>query len=50
MLLPNVIADVAKAYNYAYVLIEVNDIGEAVASQLHYDVEYENVLLSLIHI
>ena len=45
MLLPNVIADVAKAYNMAYVLIEVNDIGEAVASQLHYDVEYENVLM-----
>ena len=45
MLLPNVIADVATAYNQAYVLIEVNDIGEAVASQLHYDVEYENVLM-----
>ena len=45
MLLPNVIADVATAYNNAYVLIEVNDIGEAVASQLHYDVEYDNVLM-----
>ena len=45
MLLPNVIADVAKIYNMAYVLIEVNDLGEAVASQLHYDVEYENVLM-----
>ena len=45
MLLPNVIADIARAYNEAYVLIEVNDIGEAVASQLHYDVEYENVLM-----
>jgi len=45
MLLPNVIQTVAKNYNKAYVLVEVNDIGEAVASMLHYDIEYENVLM-----
>ena len=32
MLFPNVIYNVATNYNKAYVLIEVNDIGEAVAS------------------
>ena len=45
MLLPNVIYNVASNYNKAHVLIEVNDIGEAVASSLFYDVEYENVLM-----
>tara|TARA_B100000427_G_scaffold239957_1_gene202856 strand:+ start:225 stop:1208 length:984 start_codon:yes stop_codon:yes gene_type:complete len=45
MLLPNVIYNVATNYNKAHVLIEVNDIGEAVASSLFYDVEYENVLM-----
>ena len=46
MLLPNVIADVAKAYNMAYVLIEVNDIGDQVASIMQYDLEYENILMA----
>ena len=32
LLFPNVIHDVAKAYNNAYVMIEVNDIGEQVAT------------------
>ena len=45
MLFPNVIYNVATNYNKAYVLIEVNDIGEAVASMLHYDIEYDNVLM-----
>ena len=45
MLLPNVIMNVATMYNKANALIEVNDIGEAVASMLHYDLEYENVLM-----
>jgi len=45
MLFPNVIFNVATNYNSAYVLTEVNDIGEAVASMLHYDLEYENVLM-----
>jgi hypothetical protein len=37
--------DVAKAYNEAYVLVEINDIGEQVASILNYDLEYENLLM-----
>jgi len=45
MLFPNIINDVAKAYNKAYVLVEVNDIGEQVANILHFDLEYENVLM-----
>jgi len=38
--------DVAKGYNNAYLLIEVNDIGDQVASILQYDLEYENVLMA----
>ena len=37
--------DVAKAYNEAWLLVEVNDIGDQVASILQYDLEYENVLM-----
>jgi len=45
MLFPNIIFEVAKNYNNAYVLCEVNDIGDQVASLLHYDLEYQNVLM-----
>ena len=46
MLFPNIIQQTAKAYNDAWVLIEVNDIGEQVANILHYDLEYENMLMA----
>lgn len=45
MLFPNIIFEVAKNYNGAYILCEVNDIGDQVASLLHYDLEYQNVLM-----
>ena len=45
MLFPSVIADIGKAYNNAYILCEVNDIGDQVASILFYDLEYENLLM-----
>mgnify|MGYP001186524319 FL=1 len=45
MLFPSVIEEVATAYNNAYVLCEVNDIGDQVASILFYDLEYENLLM-----
>ena len=46
MLFPNIIHDVAKAYNQAYVMVEVNDIGEQVASALQFDLEYENLIMA----
>ena len=46
MLFPNIIWEVAKNYNNAFILCEVNDIGEQVASILHYDLEYENLLMA----
>ena len=45
MLFPNIILDVAKGYNESWLLIEVNDIGDQVASILQYDLEYENILM-----
>ena len=44
LLFPNIIYKIAKEYNDAYVLIEIN-ISEQVAHILHYELEYENMLL-----
>ena len=46
MLFPNIIYEVAKGYNNAFVLIEVNDIGDQVANALHYDMEYDNMVMA----
>lgn len=43
-MLPTVIKEIAKKYNEAFVLIEINDIGESVANSLSFDEEYENIL------
>ena len=45
MLFPSIICEVAKGYNDAWLLVEVNDIGDQVASILHFDLEYDNVLM-----
>jgi hypothetical protein len=43
MLFPDIINKYATAYNTALVIIENNAEGSMVASQLHYDIEYDNV-------
>ena len=43
---PVIIHRVAKAYNLAYVLVEINDIGAQVADALQFDMEYENMIMS----
>ena len=40
---PNIINTVGKRYNYAYILVEINDIGSQVADVLHHDLEYEHL-------
>ena len=45
MLFPSVIYEVAKNYNQAFILCEVNDVGDQVASILQYDLEYQNLLM-----
>ena len=44
MLYPNAIYPIARQYNKAYVLIEINDLGQQVADILHKDLEYENLV------
>ena len=46
IIFPNIIIDVAKNYNNAYVLCEVNDIGGQVADIIQFDLEYENLLMA----
>ena len=45
MLFPNIIWEIARKYNEAFILCEVNDIGDQVASILQYDLEYQNLLM-----
>ena len=45
MMFPSVIYEVAKSYNNAFILCEVNDVGDQVASILQYDLEYQNLLM-----
>jgi hypothetical protein len=42
----DVIHRIAKAYNNASVLVEINDIGEQVSHSLHYDFGYEHILFT----
>ena len=46
MLFPNIIVDICQKYNKAWILCEVNDIGDQVASIIFYDMEYENLLMT----
>ena len=44
--LPEVVHTVAKNYNTAQVLVEIHDGGGQIADALHYDLEYENVIMT----
>ena len=46
LLFPTIIHQVAKGYNKTYVMIEVNDIGEQVATAMQYDLEYDNLVMT----
>jgi hypothetical protein len=43
LMYPNIIHKVAKDYNNAYCLVEINDNGQQVADSLYSELEYENV-------
>ena len=45
VLFPSVIFRVAKECNNPYILVEVNDIGDSIATTLNYDLEYPNILM-----
>jgi len=46
MLLPTVVNAVGKIYNYAYCMVEINDIGGQVSDILYNEFEYENLLVT----
>jgi len=46
LIFPQKIYQVARAYNQAFVLIEVNDIGEQVANAMQFDMEYDNMIMA----
>jgi len=46
LLFPSKIYDVGQAYNLAFVMVEINDIGEQVANILQFDLEYDNLMMS----
>ena len=43
---PQKIYDVARVYNQAFVLIEINDIGEGVANTMQFYLEYDNLVMA----
>jgi len=46
MLFPNIIYEICSKYNKAFILCEVNDVGDQVAAILNYDLEYANLLMA----
>jgi hypothetical protein len=46
LVFPNIIEQTCKAYNRAHVLIEVNDLGGQISDAVHFDLEYDNVLMT----
>jgi len=45
MLFPSIIQEVGLKYNKAFILCEVNDVGDQVAAILNFDLEYPNLLM-----
>jgi hypothetical protein len=44
LLYPTMIHNVAKMYNNAWTLVEINDNGQQIADILHHELEYEQIL------
>jgi len=42
---PSIIDRVAKYYNMAFVLIEINDLGQQVADSMQFELEYDNMMM-----
>ena len=46
ILFPEMIAKVCTQYNKAHILVEVNDIGAQISDGLHFEIEYDNILMT----
>ena len=44
LVFPNIIKNVARLYNDAYILVEINDVGQQVSDILYHEHEYENMI------
>ena len=44
ILLPTQVVSMARRYNDAFILVEINSIGLQVADMIHYDLAYENLI------
>jgi len=47
ILFPSVIEKVANQYNQASILVEINSVGGQISDILYYDLEYENMLMTM---
>ena len=46
LMYPELIYNVANNFNHAFVLVEINDIGEQIANVLYRELEYENLFIT----
>lgn len=47
--LPDILVSVAKMYNNAWMLIEINSAGKQVGDMVRFDYEYENILMTSVN-
>ena len=47
VLFPHVITNTCKTYNKAHILTEINDLGQQIAESMHYELEYDNSLMTI---
>ena len=45
LVFPEIIYNIANAYNEAFLLVEINDVGGQVSDALHFDLQYENIIM-----
>lgn len=47
LLFPHMIQKACLGYNHAHILVEVNDLGAQISDGLHYDLEYDNMMMTV---
>ena len=45
LLFPSIIERVAKHYNNSFILVEINDLGQQVADNMQFELEYDNMMM-----
>jgi len=47
LVFPHMIEKACIGYNHAHVLVEVNDLGAQISDGLHYELEYDNMMMTV---